>query len=404
MSGPAGGTPAISIILPTFNRRDTLGRAIDSIRQQSFADWELIVVDDGSTDGTAESLAGIDPRVRVVRQENQGCYAARNAGIGLARGRLITFMDSDDAWLPHHLEIAIGFFRASPGDHVLLTEFFEDWGGGPDTRHDWHEAAHTFPRMAKQVGSRMLDLPPGEVDDYLRIYSTREPLDAETQKVATRAGYPEAALYRGQIFEYLRFGHLGWLPTTIVTREAVERVGAFLPHYRTAADYRFLGLLFRNYRANMISIPTAVKHSLAPSGETLAEGHLATGAHEYRFAVHRLPLYDEFFWTGRETDDELRRVRGLYQWYAGRVGAQLGKRQEAIQHLDAACASIPPLWSGRLLRWWMQVAPSDRVATEGYRGLLAARGIAKDVAGGRLSPADFVRKTAKRLARLAGAG
>src|SRR5512144_325229 len=99
MSGPVGGTPAISIILPTFNRRDTIARAIDSIRQQTFPDWELIVIDDGSTDGTAEAIAGLDPRLRVVRQENQGCYAARNTGLGVARGRLITFMDSDDAWL-----------------------------------------------------------------------------------------------------------------------------------------------------------------------------------------------------------------------------------------------------------------------------------------------------------------
>lgn len=388
--------------MPTYNRGDTIGRAIDSIRAQSFGDWELIVVDDGSTDGTAEAIRGLDPRIQILQQENQGCYVARNTGLRASRGRLITFMDSDDAWLPHFLDLCVNFFRSSPSDHVLMTEFFEDFGSGPELRHDLHEAAQTFPRMAKRVGSKLLDLPSGETDDYLRIYSTREPLSEECRAIATRAGYPDAALYRGHIFEYLRFGHLGWLPITMLTREAFQKVGEFLPQYRTAADYRFLGLLFRNYRANMISAPAAIKHSKAPGGQELAEGHLATGNHEYRYAVHRLPLYDEFFWNGRESDEELRRIRGLYQWYAGRVAAQLGKRREAIQHLGEACAAVPPLWSARALQGWMRIAPSDTAASEGCRLFLDAERAVRAVMEGTLSPTDLARKAARRVARIAG--
>lgn len=98
---------AVSIILPTYNRARFLPQAIESICAQEFTDWELIIVDDGSTDETPELLpqltANILQPVRIIRQENQGAYAARNTGLDHATGRYIAFFDSDDLWLPHHL-------------------------------------------------------------------------------------------------------------------------------------------------------------------------------------------------------------------------------------------------------------------------------------------------------------
>ncbi len=383
--------------MPTFNRRDTISRAIDSIRRQTFVDWELIIVDDGSTDGTAEAIAGVDERIRVLRQDNQGCYVARNSGLRVARGRWLTFMDSDDEWLPHFLELTVGFLQSSPEDHIVMTEFFEDFGRGPEVRRDLQDIAVQFPRMAKRVGSHMVDLPVGQSDDYLRVYSTREELGEWGKAVAARAGYPQAALYRGHLFEYLRFGHLGWLPILVLSREALATVGEFLPSYRTAADYRFLGLLFKNYRANMITVPSAIKYSMAADGRDLAEGHLASGAHEYRFAVHRLPLYDEFFRTGREHDEELRRIRGLYLWYAGRVAARLGKRREAIEHLSGACEALPSLLPARVLHTLMVAMPSDTAAAGAYRVYLDWKIALRLVAAGKLSMRDLVAKVVRRM-------
>jgi glycosyltransferase involved in cell wall biosynthesis len=109
-AGPAESDrpgPSVSIILPTYNRATFLPRAIDSIRSQTWTDWELIIVDDGSTDNTRELVArlrtGIPQRVRYLRQENRGAYGARNTGLDLATGEYIAFFDSDDVWLPHHL-------------------------------------------------------------------------------------------------------------------------------------------------------------------------------------------------------------------------------------------------------------------------------------------------------------
>src|SRR5262245_53377862 len=99
--------PAVSIILPTFNRARFLPEACAAIRGQRWADWELIVVDDGSTDDTErvvrEQTAGWQQPVKYVRQKNQGAYGARNTGLDHARGKYIAFYDSDDLWLPHHL-------------------------------------------------------------------------------------------------------------------------------------------------------------------------------------------------------------------------------------------------------------------------------------------------------------
>ena len=101
--------PHFSIITPTFNRADLIERVIDSVQRQTFTDWELIIVDDGSTDSTREvvrSRADLDARIRLeTLGRNSGLPAvARNCGLAEARGELIAFLDSDDYWWPNHLE------------------------------------------------------------------------------------------------------------------------------------------------------------------------------------------------------------------------------------------------------------------------------------------------------------
>lgn len=98
--------PIISVVIPTYNRAYLISRAVASVLQQSYSSFEIIVVDDGSTDRTAEVLAGFsDPRIRYLRlPKNTGGAAARNLGIREAGGRYIAFLDSDDEWLPSKLE------------------------------------------------------------------------------------------------------------------------------------------------------------------------------------------------------------------------------------------------------------------------------------------------------------
>jgi glycosyltransferase involved in cell wall biosynthesis len=114
--------PLVSVIIPTHNRCDYLPRAIESVRNQTYAHFELIVVDDGSTDGTADLLQKYGGGIRVIHQKNAGVSSARNTGIRAAGGALIALLDSDDSWLPEKLEHQVAFFRTSPRALICQTE------------------------------------------------------------------------------------------------------------------------------------------------------------------------------------------------------------------------------------------------------------------------------------------
>ena len=91
--------PLVSVIIPTFNRAHMIGDALNSALEQTYSNIEVIIIDDGSTDGTQDYIATIiDPRLRYVKQENAGAYAARNHGITISRGNYIAFLDSDDVY------------------------------------------------------------------------------------------------------------------------------------------------------------------------------------------------------------------------------------------------------------------------------------------------------------------
>jgi glycosyltransferase involved in cell wall biosynthesis len=94
----------VSAIIPTYNRGTVIARAVRSALEQTYRSLEIIVVDDGSTDDTLEILQTFGDSIRVVRQDNRGPSAARNAGIAVARGNIIAFLDSDDVWLPTKIE------------------------------------------------------------------------------------------------------------------------------------------------------------------------------------------------------------------------------------------------------------------------------------------------------------
>lgn len=109
-------TELVSVIMPTYNSERFVAASIESVLAQTYADLELIVVDDASSDGTGakvETFVKRDPRVKFLRQTvNAGAAEARNRAIGEARGRYIAFLDSDDLWLPRKLEVQIGRMRA----------------------------------------------------------------------------------------------------------------------------------------------------------------------------------------------------------------------------------------------------------------------------------------------------
>lgn len=106
--------PLVSVIIPVYNGERYLAEAIDSALQQSYRRFEVLVIDDGSTDSTPEILRGYGERVRGFVQPNQGTSAARNHGVAKARGELYAFLDADDLWLEHKLAAQVAALSSEP--------------------------------------------------------------------------------------------------------------------------------------------------------------------------------------------------------------------------------------------------------------------------------------------------
>lgn len=114
----------VSVIIPTYNRSRHLVTALDSVFSQTYPPFEVLVVDDGSTDDTPNIIAAYGNRVRYLTQRNKGPSAARNWGIREAQGDFIAFLDSDDAWLPNKLELQIARFTREPSLGLLGTAYY----------------------------------------------------------------------------------------------------------------------------------------------------------------------------------------------------------------------------------------------------------------------------------------
>lgn len=114
-------TPEISVIVPFYNREGYIQEALESIFCQDFRDFEIIAVDDGSTDGSAQIVKEFSQTpINLISQENQGAASARNAGVRVARGRLITFLDSDDTWVPNKLSAQLADFHRHSGNKLCF--------------------------------------------------------------------------------------------------------------------------------------------------------------------------------------------------------------------------------------------------------------------------------------------
>lgn len=360
-------SPRVSIVMPTYNRADTILRAVESIRSQTWGDWELVVVDDGSTDDTRSVLAGAsDPRVRVIAQENRGVGGARNRAFEEARGDLMAFLDSDDAWTPHHLAMAVAFFDAHPGEHLYSSEWWEDFGRGVIRKHFQPETSEWYPTTAAKIGSKAFAAPPPHGDGYLHVYQSREEVGPWGRAIVESSGHPGVFHYRGDIFESWRWGWLMALQPTVITRRALEETGPFDTSIPVANDFSWLAGVCRRFTANYFSLPGCIKHELGHGGATLAEGHLATGKTAVQFHLDVLRLHEELFWKAAPHDPELTALRGFRQYLVAQAAAKQGQRDVALSHL-AACREAYPAWEAAELRWLVSLAPSPALTRGAYQ-------------------------------------
>ena len=193
-------TPVVSIILPTHNRATFLTQAFASIQAQTWADWDLIVVDDGSTDETrhlvTELAARCDRRVDYLHQANRGAAAARNAGLERAAGSYVAFFDSDDLWLPEYLERGVRALESNPD---------VDWVFGPCRMVDLHSGRELESTTFRRRGQprRFLELRTEPRSGGLQVIVDSRALEFQLRQGMTCG--PQNSVIRRRVFERRRF-------------------------------------------------------------------------------------------------------------------------------------------------------------------------------------------------------
>jgi len=172
--------PAVSVVIPLHNKGPYIARALNSVLAQTFQDFEVIVVDDGSTDDGAEVVRGFDdPRIRLIQQENQGVSAARNRGIEAARAELVAFLDADDEWMAGFLETIMR----------LRTLYPE--AGLYGTAYEVHFPGSIVQRVyTKDKGERLLSSYFGALVDFGTNIFNSSSFAAPTEILIREGGYP----------------------------------------------------------------------------------------------------------------------------------------------------------------------------------------------------------------------
>lgn len=148
-------TPRVSIVMAAKNYARFLPMAVESVRAQTFTDWELLIIDDGSADDTPRAVHRFlgDPRIRYVRSDSLGQSRAKNLGIGLSRGEFVAFLDADDAWLPTKLEKQLARFSAIPNVGVVYCRRLLMDEGGRVAKPQAASATQSTSRRQKHIST-----------------------------------------------------------------------------------------------------------------------------------------------------------------------------------------------------------------------------------------------------------
>jgi glycosyltransferase involved in cell wall biosynthesis len=346
-------TDLVSVIIPTYNRADTLPRAIDSALGQTHRAVEAIVVDDGSRDGTAELMErryADEPRVRFFRQENAGVSAARNRAMRAARGDYLAFLDSDDVWKPWKIELQLACFRAFPEAGMVWTdmEAIDPSGRVCDGRYLRTMYAESYRWFTRET-----------------LFPKRTDLAGGAWEAAV--GRPEAGC--GTIFSQMIMGNLVHTPTVLLRRDRFERVGFFDETLRLAGeDYDYHLRTCREgpvayVDAATIEYQIGVAGAISHRSRAMAAGFLTTLSQAMERDRHRIELPP---WMLREV---FRRAHAWVAEEAIAAGDVAEGRRHYVRSLahgpwqprayaQLALCSLPPGAADALRSLWHRLKPA----------------------------------------------
>jgi glycosyltransferase involved in cell wall biosynthesis len=217
----------VSVVIPTYNRAYCLGATIGSLQAQTYPHWEALVIDDGSSDGTAElmrSLSAADPRVKYFPQKNAGVSAARNAGLRLVDGEWAAFLDSDDAWEPWKLAAQIACFDRLPEVGMVWTDMnaFDADGKLVSPRH-----------LRKMYAAYE------RVGDIQMFQGEQKLSDLAPDLAGMHEELAGAVVHWGEIYSWMMYGNVVHTSTVLLRKDRLRKVGFFEESYKTGEDHDF---------------------------------------------------------------------------------------------------------------------------------------------------------------------
>jgi glycosyltransferase involved in cell wall biosynthesis len=305
--------PAISVILPTYNRAALLPRAVASILANTLPQDEVIVVDDGSTDRTEEALAPFRDRLRYIRIPNGGAGAARNRGIREASRPLVAFMDSDDEWMPHKLHLQRTLMGQRPDVLFCFSDFGAREEDGSETRRyliNWHKNPLGWDKI---LGPRI-------------SFSTVGPLPP---------GWPDFPVHIGSIYLAELEADYVCTITLVAWRERAGDALHFAEDVATLEDWECIARLARAGPAAYLDCETAWQWGHA--------GPRLTDAGTYDSATARLKILKRVWGADAEFladhGERFKRVCARYHLLRAQWLIHRGRTREARMELRRAGAS-----------------------------------------------------------------
>lgn len=242
--------PEITVVIPLYNGKKYISETIKSVLSQTYGNYETVVVDDGSTDGSFEILeTSFKGRIRYFRQENSGISAARNKGIAEARGEFIAFLDHDDKWLPEKLEKQMGLFRNNPETGLVYSNSF----------------------ITDENGAR-----------HGTIFDIQPP-------------------YRGKVFYKLLKADFMPVATVMVKKNVIDQAGVFSGNFSVAEDWDLFLRISKKYQVDYVD-------------EALAEYKVHSGGFSTKrvLALEELNKIMDFYIDDKNAERNMLAEEGIY--------------------------------------------------------------------------------------------
>jgi len=216
--------PEVTVLIPSYNRAHLIGRAVNCALTQTYPNCHVIVVDDGSTDGTSRLIAeqyGTNPRVRYVYQRNRGVAAARNLGLELARGEYVAFLDSDDLWKPWKIELQVACLQCLPGVGMIWTDMDAvDAQGRLVAANCMRESCAVYQYFGQN-----------EIFEQSKLLAELAPMVKDPGR--------DTRVYWGDVFSPMVMGNLCQPSTVLITRERALRTGGFNESMLSGEDHDY---------------------------------------------------------------------------------------------------------------------------------------------------------------------